>query len=143
MRILIAEDDQVLADGLLRSLRASGYAVDQVGSGTEADDDVDGADFARLMRHLHAFAGDKPVWMGKAAQQLKTDYVSKTPKHAACYNFLVDSGVKLAGDGASNSLGRYLHKFKGKTQRMPDGKLVQLCLGKDEDGSFFRLDAVG
>jgi two-component system, OmpR family, response regulator len=37
MRILIAEDDQVLADGLLRSLRAAGYAVDQVASGTEAD----------------------------------------------------------------------------------------------------------
>ncbi|MBY0235328.1 MAG: response regulator, partial [Burkholderiaceae bacterium] len=37
MRILIAEDDQVLADALLRSLRASGYAVDQVGTGTEAD----------------------------------------------------------------------------------------------------------
>ena len=37
MRILIAEDDQILADGLLRSLRASGYAVDQVGSGSEAD----------------------------------------------------------------------------------------------------------
>jgi len=37
MRILIAEDDQVLADGLLRSLRSSGYAVDQVGSGAEAD----------------------------------------------------------------------------------------------------------
>ena len=37
MRILIAEDDQVLADGLLRSLRASGYAVDQVSTGTEAD----------------------------------------------------------------------------------------------------------
>jgi two-component system OmpR family response regulator len=37
MRILIAEDDQVLADGLLRSLRNSGYAVDQVGSGSEAD----------------------------------------------------------------------------------------------------------
>ena len=37
MRILIAEDDQVLADGLLRSLRNLGYAVDQVGSGTEAD----------------------------------------------------------------------------------------------------------
>ena len=37
MRILIAEDDQVLADGLLRSLRASGYAVDQVGNGSEAD----------------------------------------------------------------------------------------------------------
>lgn len=37
MRILIAEDDQVLADGLLRSLRQSGYAVDHVSSGTEAD----------------------------------------------------------------------------------------------------------
>jgi two-component system, OmpR family, response regulator len=37
MRILIAEDDQVLADGLLRALRSAGYAVDQVASGTEAD----------------------------------------------------------------------------------------------------------
>ena len=37
MRILIAEDDQVLADGLLRTLRASGAAVDHVASGTEAD----------------------------------------------------------------------------------------------------------
>jgi two-component system OmpR family response regulator len=37
MRVLIAEDDQVLADGLLRSLRAAGYAVDQVASGSEAD----------------------------------------------------------------------------------------------------------
>ena len=37
MRILIAEDDQVLADGLLRSLRGTGYAVDHVATGTEAD----------------------------------------------------------------------------------------------------------
>lgn len=37
MRVLIAEDDQVLADGLLRSLRASGYAADHVASGNEAD----------------------------------------------------------------------------------------------------------
>ncbi|TFY97914.1 response regulator transcription factor [Ramlibacter rhizophilus] len=37
MRILIAEDDQVLADALLRSLRASGAAADQVSSGSEAD----------------------------------------------------------------------------------------------------------
>jgi two-component system OmpR family response regulator len=33
MRILIAEDDQVLADGLLRTLRASGAAVDHVADG--------------------------------------------------------------------------------------------------------------
>jgi two-component system OmpR family response regulator len=37
MRLLIAEDDAVLADGLLRTLRASGYAVDRVESGSEAD----------------------------------------------------------------------------------------------------------
>jgi two-component system, OmpR family, response regulator len=37
MRLLIAEDDQVLADGLLRSLRGAGYAVDQVGNGVDAD----------------------------------------------------------------------------------------------------------
>ena len=37
MRILIAEDDQVLADGLLRTLRGSGAVVDHVASGTQAD----------------------------------------------------------------------------------------------------------
>jgi two-component system, OmpR family, response regulator len=37
MRLLIAEDDQVLADGLLRSLRQAGYTVDHVATGTEAD----------------------------------------------------------------------------------------------------------
>jgi two-component system OmpR family response regulator len=37
MRILIAEDDSILADGVTRSLRQSGYAVDHVKSGTEAD----------------------------------------------------------------------------------------------------------
>lgn len=37
MRILIAEDDSILADGLVRSLRQSGYAVDHVRGGSEAD----------------------------------------------------------------------------------------------------------
>jgi two-component system OmpR family response regulator len=37
MRILIAEDDAVLVDGLCRSLRAGGYAVDIVSSGDDAD----------------------------------------------------------------------------------------------------------
>ena len=43
MRILIAEDDQVLADGLLRTLRQSGAAVDHVADGSLAD--------AALMTH--------------------------------------------------------------------------------------------
>jgi len=37
MRILIAEDDPILADGLTHALRASGYAVDHVGEGAAAD----------------------------------------------------------------------------------------------------------
>ena len=52
MRILIAEDDQVLADGLLRSLRASGYAVDQVGSGSEADAALASHEFDLLILDL-------------------------------------------------------------------------------------------
>jgi two-component system OmpR family response regulator len=65
MRILIAEDDQVLADGLLRSLRASGYAVDQVGSGSEAD--------AALASHEFDLPDPGPgpaqdAWLRRAAQ---------------------------------------------------------------------------
>jgi two-component system OmpR family response regulator len=37
MRVLIAEDDSVLADGLGRALRSTGYAVDWVSSGAQAD----------------------------------------------------------------------------------------------------------
>ncbi len=37
MRLLIAEDDNVLADGLSRSLRQSGYTVDAVADGVAAD----------------------------------------------------------------------------------------------------------
>ena len=37
MRILLAEDDPVLADGLCRSLRRAGYAVDHAKTGAEAD----------------------------------------------------------------------------------------------------------
>ncbi len=37
MRALLAEDDTILADGLCRSLRQAGYAVDWVSSGNQAD----------------------------------------------------------------------------------------------------------
>jgi two-component system OmpR family response regulator len=37
MRILLAEDDQILSDGLSRSLRQAGYAVDCVFDGASAD----------------------------------------------------------------------------------------------------------
>lgn len=37
MRILIAEDDPLIADGLIRAMRGAGYAVDHTASGQEAD----------------------------------------------------------------------------------------------------------
>jgi len=37
MRILLAEDDAVIADGLVRSLRKSGCVVDHVANGADAD----------------------------------------------------------------------------------------------------------
>lgn len=37
MRILLVEDDALLADGLARSLRQSGYTVEVVGDGLAAD----------------------------------------------------------------------------------------------------------
>ena len=52
MRLLIAEDDQVLADGLLRSLRSAGYAVDHVSHGLEADAALDAHEFDLLILDL-------------------------------------------------------------------------------------------
>ena len=52
MRLLIAEDDQVLADGLLRSLRSAGYTVDQVGNGIDADSALDAHEFDLLILDL-------------------------------------------------------------------------------------------
>ncbi|MFN3564803.1 MAG: response regulator [Burkholderiaceae bacterium] len=52
MRILIAEDDPVLADGLSRSLRGSGYAVDVVITGDEADTALTAQTFDLLILDL-------------------------------------------------------------------------------------------
>ena len=49
MRILVAEDDALLADGLVRSLRQSGYAVDWVKTGVEADTALDTHEFDLLI----------------------------------------------------------------------------------------------
>ena len=49
MRILIAEDDVMLADGLQHALRRSGFAVDCVRSGTEADCALDANEFDLLI----------------------------------------------------------------------------------------------
>jgi two-component system OmpR family response regulator/two-component system response regulator TctD len=37
MRILLAEDDEIIADGLVRAFKRGGFAVDHVASGSDAD----------------------------------------------------------------------------------------------------------
>jgi len=53
MRILIAEDDSLLAEGLTRSLRDSGYAVDCVKTGAEADSATTAFEFDLLILDLN------------------------------------------------------------------------------------------
>lgn len=53
MRILIAEDDSPLAEGLTRSLRDSGYAVDCVRTGAEADSATAAFEFDLLILDLN------------------------------------------------------------------------------------------
>jgi two-component system OmpR family response regulator len=52
MRILLAEDDSVLADGLTRSLRQSGYAIDDVRNGQDADTALSTQEFDLLILDL-------------------------------------------------------------------------------------------
>lgn len=52
MRILIAEDDTVLADGLSRSLRQAGFAVDGVVNGNDADSALTSEDYDLLILDL-------------------------------------------------------------------------------------------
>lgn len=52
MRILIAEDDDALAEALRFSLTEAGYAVDRVGTGQDADGALKGEGFALVILDL-------------------------------------------------------------------------------------------
>ena len=52
MRILLAEDDRVIADGLGRSLRHVGYAVDWVANGADADHALTGGAYDLVILDL-------------------------------------------------------------------------------------------
>jgi two-component system OmpR family response regulator len=52
MRILVAEDDAVLAEAVQRSLRQSGHAVDWVQNGAQAEDAVQVENFDLLILDL-------------------------------------------------------------------------------------------
>jgi two-component system, OmpR family, response regulator len=52
LRLLVAEDDAAIAEGLLRSLRNAGYAVEWVRNGEDADAALQAADFDLLILDL-------------------------------------------------------------------------------------------
>jgi two-component system OmpR family response regulator len=52
MRILVAEDDRSLAEGLMQSLRQAGYAVDCAKNGDEADAALEANEFDLLILDL-------------------------------------------------------------------------------------------
>ncbi len=52
MRVLLAEDDEVLSDGISKVLRQCGYAVDRVDSGLDADLALTGTTFDLLILDL-------------------------------------------------------------------------------------------
>ncbi len=84
MRILIAEDDPVLADGLVRSMRRLGYVPDQVRQGDEADAALSTQTFdlvildlglprlhgLEVLRRLRARHGSTPVLILTAADSI-------------------------------------------------------------------------
>ena len=53
MRILVAEDNKTLADGLATVLRTGGYAVDVVGDGVSADAVISTTDFDLVVLDLN------------------------------------------------------------------------------------------
>lgn len=52
MRILLAEDDPLIADGLVRTLRKAGHAIDHVNTGSDADTALFGQTFDLVILDL-------------------------------------------------------------------------------------------
>lgn len=85
MRILLVEDDAVLADGLYRSFRQSGYVTDCVNNGTDADNvlldhsfdlvvldiGLPGQDGFQVLRKLRQRRSDVPVLLLTARDALE------------------------------------------------------------------------
>ncbi|MEW6695596.1 Transcriptional regulatory protein tctD [Tepidimonas thermarum] len=151
MRILIAEDDQVLADGLLRTLRAAGAAVDHVASGDEADAALMAHDSFDLLildlglprlsglevlKRLRARGAKLPVLILTAADSVEDrvrgldlgadDYMAK-PFALAELEARVRALVRR-GNGAASSLiqhGPLVYDQAGRVATI-DGKMVEL-----------------
>lgn len=106
MRILIAEDDNVVADGIIRALRSNSYAVDWVRSGTEADAALkhhpDTYDLVILDIGLPGMEGFE-VLSRLRARKCKTPVLILTARE------LIDDRIRGLDLGADDYLGKPFH----------------------------------
>lgn len=101
MRILLAEDDSVLADGLTRSLRQSGYATDCVKNGQEADSALAAQEFDLLILDLGL-----PKMAGLEVLRRLRSRNSRLPVLILTANDSVDQRVKGLDLGADDFMAK-------------------------------------
>ena len=108
MRILIAEDDQVLADGLLRTLRSSGAVVSHVANGSEADTALlTSSEFDLLILDL----GLPKVHGLEVLLQRAGRLVSKDQ--------LVERLCEWGEEVSNNAIEVYIHRLRKKIEKGP------------------------
>jgi len=139
MRILIAEDDSILADGLTRTLRQSSYTVDWARTGEEADAKLSAQTYGLLildlglpqmdglevLRHLRARGSRTPVLILTARDRLEDrvagldmgadDYLVK-PFQLAELEARVRALIRRGqgGTGSVIELGQLRYDMKGR-----------------------------
>ncbi len=138
MRILLIEDDALLADGLARALRHSGYLVDAAADGRAADQllSSDGYDLAILDLGLPGLDGSEVLQRLRARRQ-------QTPVLVLSARLAVEERVRLLDLGADDYVVKPVRldeleaRVRALIRRGQGGAVPDLMLG------CLRLDTVG
>lgn len=138
MRILLIEDDALLADGLARALRHSGYVVEHAADGRSADQLLasDGYDLAILDLGLPGLDGSDVLKRLRARRQ-------QTPVLVLSARLAVEERVRLLDLGADDYVVKPVRvdeleaRVRALIRRGQGGAVPDLMVGR------LRLDTVG
>lgn len=138
MRILLIEDDALLADGLARALSHSGYLVDTAADGRAADQLLasDGYDLAILDLGLPGLDGSEVLQRLRARRQ-------QTPVLVLSARLAVEERVRLLDLGADDYVVKPVRldeleaRVRALIRRGQGGAVPDLMLGR------LRLDTIG